>query len=254
MTMTTRSPQWFLIRPRRAPARVRLFCFPYAGGGTPVYRDWQRLLPDEVEVCAAQLPGRGTRLQEPAFTDAGALVEAVAEAITPYLDLPFALFGHSMGAIVSFELARLLRDRHGPAPAHLFVSGRPAPQAPLDRERTFDLPEPLFWEKLRGLNGTPAEVLEHPELRELMLPLLRADFSVVETYAYRPGPPLDCPLTAFGGVADAEVSRAQVEAWGEMTTGPFAARVVPGDHFFLNDPWTRELMLRDIARELRAFR
>lgn len=250
MTITTRSPQWFLTRPRKSPARLRLFCFPYAGGGTPIYRDWQRLLPEEVEVCAAQLPGRGTRLQEPAFTDAGALVEALADAITPLLDLPFALFGHSMGAVIGFELARLLRDR----PAHLFVSGRPGPQSRLERDRMFDLPEDLFWERLRRLNGTPAEVIEHPELRELMLPMLRADFSVVETYVYRPGPPLDIPLTAFGGVADAEVSREQVEAWGRETTGPFAARLVPGDHFFLNDPWPRELMLREIARGLRAFR
>jgi medium-chain acyl-[acyl-carrier-protein] hydrolase len=250
MTVTGEAPRWFITRPRAAQAAVRLFCFPYAGGGTPIYRNWPQLLPAEVEVCMAQLPGRGSRIKETPFYKVGPMVEAIADAAEPYLDRPFAFFGHSMGAIISFELARTLRMRGWAMPSHLFVSGRAAPQLPLDRAKTYDLPDPVFHEKLRRLNGTPAEVLEHPELMELMMPLLRADFSVVETYEYTPGEPLACPITAFGGVQDAEVSRAQVEAWREQTADAFSARIMPGDHFFLNDPQTQASMLRVIALEL----
>jgi medium-chain acyl-[acyl-carrier-protein] hydrolase len=170
--------------------------------------------------------------------------------LRPWLDdLPFAFFGHSMGAAVAYEAARRCAA-DGRPPRHLFVSGRRAPQLPADWPVTYDLPDAEFVEYLRSLNGTPAEVFDHPELLELMLPLLRADFSVVETYRYLPGPALDCPVTAFGGAGDVEVGRAEVEAWAAQTTAAFAARVVPGDHFFLNDPQARALMLRVIDTEL----
>lgn len=250
MPSTSQATQWFTTRLPNPHAAVRLFCFPYAGGGTPIYRHWAQQLPPDFEVCAAQLPGRGSRIRDAPFYGVAPMVEAIASAITPYLDRPFAIFGHSMGAILGFELARLLAERGGPAPAHLFVSGRRAPQLPRDGTITYDLPEPQFVAHLRRLNGTPAEVLAHPELMELMLPLLRADFSVVETYRYRPGPPLECPVTAFGGMNDVEVGRAEVEAWREQTSAAFGARIMPGDHFFLNDPKTQALMLRVIASEL----
>lgn len=240
--------RWFSIPQPNPRARVRLFCFPYAGGDAQIYRNWPRQLPS-AEVCAARLPGRGARIQEAAFRDLRSMVEAIA-SVAPYLDRPFAFFGHSMGALVAFELARLLHGRGLPGPAHLFVSGRRAPQLPADWPITYDLPDAEFVEYLRSLNGTPAEVLDHPELLELMLPLLRADFCVAETYDYRPGPALDCPITAFGGAGDAEVSRAEVEAWAAQTSASFLARIMPGDHFFLNNPQTRALMLRVIDMEL----
>lgn len=242
--------QWFNISGRNPRARVRLFCFPYAGGGSTIYRGWQRSLPADIEVCAVNLPGRGGRIKEAPFTDLHELVSAIAEAIVPHLDLPAAFFGHSMGAMISFELARKLRETRGVRPEHLFVSGRRAPQLPDDEPITYNLPEPQLLEELRRLNGTPAEVLEHPELMQLMLPLLRADFSVVETYDFRPGAPLGCPLTVFGGLQDAEVSRRHLEAWGEQTTAAFSVRMLPGDHFFLNTPGAQALLLRIIAEEL----
>jgi len=242
--------QWFNI-PKRSPhARVRLFCFPYAGGGAPIYRNWPRLLPAEIEVCAVNLPGRGGRIKEAPFTDLHEMVSAIAEAIVPHLDLPPAFFGHSMGAMISFELARKLREMRNVRPAHLFVSGRRAPQLPNDDPITHDLPEPQLLEEVRRLNGTPTEVLEHPELMQLMLPLLRADFSVVDTYEYRPGAPLGCPVTVFGGLQDVEVSRQHLEAWGEQTTAAFSVRMLPGDHFFLNSPSPQALLLRIVSEEL----
>jgi len=207
-------------------------------------------LPAEIEVCAAQLPGRGSAIKETPFTDLSEMVSVIAEAIVPYLDLPLAFFGHSMGAMITFELARKLRETQNMQPAHLFISGRRAPQISKDDPITYNLPEPQLIKELQRLNGTPAEVLEHPELMQLMLPLLRADFSVVETYRYRPGAPLDCPVTVFGGLQDAEVSRPHLEAWGELTNAAFSLRMLPGDHFFLNTPSAQALLLRAISHEL----
>jgi len=253
MTATPPVMQWFNVSRRHPHARARLFCFPYAGGGASIYRNWSRLLPPEIEVCAAHLPGRDRRIKESPFTDLSEMVSVIAETIVPYLDLPMAFFGHSMGAMISFELARKLRETQNMRPAHLFVSGRRAPQLPIEEPITYNLPEPQLMKELRRLNGTPTEVLEHPELMQLMLPLLRADFSVVETYSYRPGAPLDCPVTVFGGLQDAEVSRQDLEAWGELTNAAFSLRMLAGDHFFLNTPSTQELLLRSIAQQLQKY-
>jgi medium-chain acyl-[acyl-carrier-protein] hydrolase len=250
MIATLSVMQWFNISRRQPPARARLFCFPYAGGGAPIYRNWSQSLPAEIEVCAAQLPGRGSRIKETPFSDLSEMVAVIAEAIVPYLDLPVAFFGHSMGAMIAFELARKLRETQNMQPAHLFISGRRAPQVPKDDPISHNLPEPELLKELQRLNGTPAEVLEHPELMQLMLPLLRADFSVVETYRYRPGAPLDCPVTVFGGLQDPEVSREHLEAWGEQTNAGFSLRMLPGDHFFLNTPSAQALLLRAISQEL----
>lgn len=215
-----------------------------------IYRSWPQSLPPEVEVCAAQLPGRGTRIREQPFQSLTPLVEAAAEAITPYLDKPFALFGHSMGAVISFELARRLRDLGKPQPSHLFVSGRRAPQVPNEDPVTYNLLDDELQRELLRLNGTPQEVLEHPGLMELMIPLLRADFAVVETYDYHPGAPLGCPITAFGGLQDLDVTREYLEGWREQTAGAFALRMLPGNHFFLNDAQTQTLLLRALSGDL----
>jgi medium-chain acyl-[acyl-carrier-protein] hydrolase len=243
------SVAWFTsLKPASRPG-LRLFCFPYAGGGAHIFGAWPKGLPEEVEVYAAHLPGRGTRLRENAFTDLTQMVKAVGEAIIPLLDMPFAFFGHSMGAILSFELTRYLRQKCNILPVHLLVSGRRAPQIQSTEPITYNLPESQFYEKLRTLNGTTAEVLEHPELMELMLPLLRADFSVVETYAYLPDTPLDCSIMAFGGLQDYKVGRKFLEAWQEQTTSKFTLRMLPGDHFFLNT--SQQLLLRLLSTELR---
>ena len=233
--MTTMSAKrWFHILNPNPGATLRLFAFPYAGGAAMIYRGWPDRLPGNIEVCAVQLPGRGSRLNEPPYKRISAVAQAVADEITPLLDKPFAFFGHSMGALISFEMSRLLRERLKMQPTHLCVSGRQAPHIKDEDTPTFNLPDEEFIKELHRLNGTPKEALEHPELMAILLPLLRADFEMVQTYDYTEAEPLDCPLTAFGGLQDREVSRESLQAWRQHTTSSFALRMLPGDHFFIN--------------------
>jgi medium-chain acyl-[acyl-carrier-protein] hydrolase len=187
-------------------------------------------------------------MRERPFTNLFALVEQLAENLLPYFDKPFAFFGHSMGAMIAFELTRRLRETSGKQPVHLFVSGRRAPQIPGEDEATYNLPDGELVEELRRLNGTPKEVLDNPELMQIMLPFLRADFEIVQTYAYSHGEPLTCPITAYGGMEDHEEHRAMLEGWREQTTADFILRMLPGDHFFLHS--SEALLLKTLAQEL----
>jgi medium-chain acyl-[acyl-carrier-protein] hydrolase len=222
----------------------RLFCFPYAGGGSLIYRKWQDRLAPHIEVCPIQLPGRGNRLNEKLLTSIAGLAEYSASVIEPLLDKPFAFFGHSMGALISFELARHLRQQ----PMHLFASGCRAPQIPDPDPPTYDLVEAEFCKKLTRLNGTPKELLDNADLMQMMMPLLRADFEAAETYRYVDGPKLNCPISAFGGLHDLEVKREYLNSWSEQTTGRFTLRMFEGDHFFIHQCET--LLLYTIGREL----
>ncbi|HEX8139343.1 MAG TPA: thioesterase II family protein [Pyrinomonadaceae bacterium] len=243
-----RQNAWLLSPQPNPKARLRLFCFPYAGGAAQVFRSWPAKLPSVVETVAVQPPGRGARIKEAPFTSMTTLVEAAAEALLPQLDKPFAFFGHSLGAFVSFELARFQRRKGGPRPSALFVSGARAPQLPSLKEPIHNLPDDELIEALRDLKGTPDEVLDNAELMQFMLPLLRADFEVNESYAYRDEPPLDYPITAFGGTEDEQVSRERLEGWREQTRASFTLRLLPGDHFFLHS--SQELLLRELSRAL----
>jgi medium-chain acyl-[acyl-carrier-protein] hydrolase len=241
---------WAIYPARNPAARLRLFCFPYAGGGATVFSAWPRLLPPEVEVVAVQPPGREARLSETPYSDLMQLVETMYRELRPHLDKPFAFYGHSNGGLMAFELARTLRREGGPMPLQLFAGGRPAPQLELDDPPIHALPHDEFIQELRRFAGTPDEILENEEIMELIMPLLRADFAMGETYRYVPEPPLDLPICAYGGVGDAEVTEAQIEAWREQTTGEFRMRMFPGDHFFINGD--RALVLAEMSRELRT--
>ncbi len=225
---------WIAYRKPRPQARLRLLCFPYAGGGALTYRPWAVEMPPESDVLPVQLPGRERRLRERPHTRVGPLVEAATRSLEPYLDRPFAVFGYSMGALIGYEFVQRLRRERGLEPVHVLVAARRAPQLPPDPDDYYKLSDPDFKERLREMNGTPAEVLEHPELMELVLPLLRADFELNDTYEPAGHPPLGCPLTVFGGLEDGEVTREELEAWRAVTTGPFQLRMFAGDHFFLN--------------------
>lgn len=159
----------------------------------------------------------------------------------PHCDKPFAFFGHSMGALISFELARLLKKKYGVQPLHLFVSGHRAPQIKDPHESVHNLPDKELVQKLNGLNGTPREVLEHPELMQVVLPILRADFAICETYQYTNEPPLSSPIVAFGGMEDEEAGPEQLEGWRAQTVANFSLHMFPGDHFFLHTAQTRLL-------------
>lgn len=232
--MTTPVNRWIFCPRPNPSARVRLFCFPYAGGVASAFRLWAQHLPPTIEVNAIQLPGRESRFREPPFSELPPLVQLLADVLNPLYNKPFAFFGHSMGAIISFELARQLRRQGTPNLIHLFVSARVAPHV-LDGEQVLHrLPEPEFIAKLRELNGTPEAVLQDPELRKMVLPLLRADLAVNEAYTYTDEAPLDIPISAFGGVRDPRVSEEYIKKWAEHTRKTFKLRMLPGDHFFMN--------------------
>lgn len=247
MTITLAATPWLTPFKQNQRAPMRLFCFPYAGGGSHIYREWIDSLPASIEVCPIQLPGRGARMMEAPFSQMSSLVQALTEALLPYLDKPFACFGHSMGALVSFEFARRLRSQNGPKPIHLFVSGCFAPDIP-DSEPLHHLPDSELLTELCRLNGVPKEVQENAELMRLMLPTIRADCTITETYSYTNEAPLDCPISAFGGLQDQMVSRDDLEAWRNQTTASFSLRMFPGDHFFLRS--AEPLLLRVLSREL----
>ena len=250
MTPASATGPWLAVPRPNPSAPSRLFCFPYAGGGASVYRRWADTFPPSVELCAIQLPGRETRFEEPTFDRLPPLVEALGRALGPALDRPFTFFGHSLGALVNFELTRWLRRLGRPLPARLLVSARRAPQLPSHEPPIHALPEPAFRRKLRRLDGTPAAVLDNDELMALVLPVLRADFAVGETYAYTPEAPLDVPVTAFAGRGDPLASPEQMEPWRDQTTAAFRLQVFPGGHFFLNT--ATAALLEAVARECAA--
>jgi len=249
MVKPSTAANWFISQKPNPKAQLRLFCFPYAGGGTSVFRGWADRLPPEIEIRVAQLPGRETRLSDAPFTSLPPLVAAITEAFAFASDKPFATFGHSMGAIISFELVRQLRGDYGLEPQQMIVSGCRAPQRNLTTKTIYDLPEPEFIKELTALNGMLQDVVEHPELMQLLIPTLRADFEAIQTYAYSPEPPLDCPLTAFGGLQDPEVTQEDLEAWGAQTRGDFKVRMFPGDHFFLHS--SQAEFFQALSQELR---
>lgn len=238
---------WYRANPQAA---LRLFCFPYGGGGAAAFRTWQDLLPSTIEVCPVQIPGREERLNEPCATRLVSLVETIAESLSTFLDKPFAFFGHSLGAMMAFQLARQLRKEQLAQPLHLFVSGRRAPHIPDSGPRLYDLPTPEFVEALRQRNYVRPEILERTRLLELVAPILRADYEMVQTYSYEPDAPFDFPITAFGGTEDFDESGENLEAWRNQTRAAFTLHLFPGDHFFVNS--SQAALLEAIAGHLQT--
>lgn len=227
---------------------MRLFCFPYAGGGASAYRSWQEAFPAGIEICGVQLPGREGRVGEvPATTIAG-LVPALADALREWLDRPFAFFGHSMGALIAFELTRHLQMSGGPVPAILFASAHQAPHLPRGTAQLATLPDLALMEQVRAMGGTPQELLDNRELLELILPVIRADFAICESYTYQPGPKLTLPIEVFGGLADRTVTHGELMPWSAHTEGRFRIRMLPGNHFFIHA--ARPLLLRYVTEGL----
>lgn len=239
---------WLAYHRPNPQASLRLFCFPYAGGGGSAFGSWSNYFPAQVEVCPVQLPGRESRLKETPYKRLTLLVDVLAEALLPALDKPFAFFGHSMGALIGFELTRYLRQRAMPQPIHLFAAGARAPQLPDTEPPVHHLPEEEFVDALRTFNGTPEEVLQHKELMEILLPCLRADFEICETHVYQPDAPLSMPITVFGGWQDKKIAPHELGAWRDQTSSACAVHMFPGDHFFLHS--CREQLLQIVSRVL----
>jgi medium-chain acyl-[acyl-carrier-protein] hydrolase len=243
---------WFVCPQPNPGAETRLFLFPYAGAGPAAFGKWPAELSSLVETWIAHYPGRGSRHNEPAITRISTLVERLAQAIQPRLDKPFAFFGHSLGGLAAFELARQLRRQNLPQPQILFVSACGAPGIPDPHPPMHALPEAEFLQALQELNGIPTEMMKLPELLELLLPSLRADFEAIENYDYTPRELLiGCPVVAFGGLDDPRVSRERLESWSAHTNDGFTLRYFPGDHFFINT--ARKAVVASILTELAAF-
>lgn len=226
--------RWFWAARARPAAEARLVCIPYAGGAASVFRGWHHLAPPDVAVCPVELPGRGGRMDEEPFLRMPPLVHALADALEPLLDRPFVLFGHSMGGLVAFELTRLLRRRGWPEPCHLFVAASPAPDTPRPFPPIHQESDAVLKERLHTFDGTPPEALADNELMALVLPVIRADFAVIETYDYREEPPLEVPSTVLGGIHDRTVRFSELDRWRRHLARA-ELRMLPSGHFFVND-------------------
>ena len=240
--------RWTVVARPNPDPRVRLFCFPYAGGSATIYREWGEILPPDIEVQAVQLPGREWRLKDEPYDRVRPLVEELATVLKGLFETPFAFFGHSLGAIISFELARELRRRGLAAPERLFLSGNRATHLPRLEMDIHNAPDEVFFEGLRRLEGTPEELLENEGLMKLLLPAMRADFAMAETYEFTPEPPLDMPFSVFGGLGDLSTDRPRLEPWAEHTTAEVKVRIVPGGHFFVNE--SGDHILRAVFQDL----
>ncbi|MDA0566296.1 alpha/beta fold hydrolase [Streptomonospora sp. S1-112] len=241
------APSWLRRFRPRPEARIRLVCLPHAGGGANAYRAWAALLPPGVELVAVQPPGREDRMGEDPADDMAEAVAAVAEELAPLLDRPYALFGHSMGSAVAFELARRLRGMGLPEPDRLYASGRRAPaDAPPGTVHLAS--DDAIAAELARLGGTDPQVLAEPGLREAVLACVRADYRLIERYRPFAGAPLSCPVSVFLGAADPEVDAGRARLWSQTTTGRVDVRVFPGDHFYLGP--RRAEVVAELVRRL----
>ncbi|MDH2423777.1 alpha/beta fold hydrolase [Sphaerisporangium sp. TRM90804] len=242
--------RWIRRPPRGAQPKAQLVCFHYAGGGTSAFQRWTGKIPDWVDLRFVQLPGRENRFREPPFRTMPPLVRALADELATVLAPPFLLFGHSMGARVAFALTHELTARGLPLPELLVVSGTPAPSV-TDWKHAHHLPEKELIQHLIDLGGVPPEVLDSPELLELMLPVIRCDLELSETSRLTyPKPLPGVPVLAIAGEEDVIAPPEKVQPWGKETSGPFEFVVLPGNHFFLHNMLDETLapILRGLGR------
>jgi medium-chain acyl-[acyl-carrier-protein] hydrolase len=246
--------KWLPHRRALPSAAARLFCIPYAGGGAVAFRTWIDRLAPAIELCAVEPPGRGSRFPEPAFRGVAAYADALVPIVQELSDKPFAVFGHSLGATVAFELVQRLRRMGGPLPAAVVLSGhglKDVPEPPI-----YSLPTPRFIERLKRYDGTPPGLLDDAELMDLVLPKLRAAYDAAGKHEYDLTTPLDVPILALGGIADPTVPRESLEAWAGQTSGPFALRMFPGSHFYLRgeEPRVIDAVREFVEKSLRGTR
>jgi surfactin synthase thioesterase subunit/aryl carrier-like protein len=221
-------------RQAQARPRLRLLCFPHAGGAASTFRRWQSLIGDEVEVWAVQLPGREGRRHEALHRRVASAVEEILSSLGPRLEQPFALFGHSVGAYLAYALALELRRRGRRPPEHVFVAAQVPPHDRLIPDPLHRLTDAELLARLERYGGIPAELLAHRDALELALPRLRADLEVSETFAATSADRLDVPVTAFGGLHDRTIRGPDIDRWRELTTSRFHIEWWPGDHFFVH--------------------
>jgi len=243
--------KWVVIDEKKTEARLRLFCFPYAGGGANVYKRWNDYLPDSIELACIELPGRGRRINEPSIRQKDILVGTLKKAIIPYLEeKPFCFFGHSMGALIAYELIQSLNKDEGLLPKYFFPSAHRAPHlARSTNRKTYDLPDEALIQRLRELDGTPEMILNNTELLHLVLPIMRADLQICETYQFSTeNNSIPVPITAFSGLNDKNVSVESMEEWSSLTNRSFELMRLEGDHFFIHQ--YEQLIVQQITEKL----
>ncbi|OEE65941.1 hypothetical protein A1OO_09025 [Enterovibrio norvegicus FF-33] len=228
-----KNSDWFVIPAPNAQAKMRLFCFPYAGGNAATFQAWTQVLPTFVELVIVQPPGRASRLLEPAINNMHEMTTELLKFSKDITSLPYVLLGHSLGSRVAYQLAVELIEQHYPSPIHFIASGSRAPHTVKTSERICDLPDKLFLDKIAAMNGTPKEVMMNKELMELLLPMLKADFSISDNYQASQSP-LPCDITALAGTDDEQVSEKQLVAWAELTSTEFKSMHFHGGHFFID--------------------
>lgn len=246
MSVVTGRATWLRDLTRATAGAMRLFCVPHAGAGSLAFRRWPASLGPDVKVTAVQLPGREERIRESGYERLDLLVNDLVSVLAGALDQPYAFFGHSMGSLVVYEATRRIRERALPPPAWLFCSGLAAPHLAGRDSKISELSDDEFQHAITRLNGFPADIAEKDHLMEMLLPGLRRDFRLYEDYVYIPGPPLDVPLTVFGGTEDG-VARADLDRWRELSVGPFRLSMVPGDHYTMTQ---REELAQAVRSDL----
>jgi len=245
------TPQWFISTDKpRIETRLQIFCFPYSGGGASIFYDWPKYFPQDINIMALQLPGHESRMAEELVSDLILLIDKLAVAISPYLDKPYIFFGHSLGALISFELTHRLKKMNVSLPKCLIVSGRAAPHTPSKNGIIHNLPNSEFIAKLKEYNGLPEIILDNQELLDLFLPIIRADFKLSESHLHMKDEPLPVPIIALAGKNDQNVIIENVALWMEHTTKSFKEYLLPGDHFFIKSHLEEVLnIIQDVIKE-----
>ena len=250
--VSVKNGRWVICQQPRPEAKLRLFCFPYAGGGASAFKSWNEFFSDDIELCIFQMPGREERLGEKLITDMSQLVDVLVEEITTYSDRPFAFFGHSMGAIVAYETACRLRNIDAIQPLHIFLSARAAPHLQEDGDPLRFLDDETFIDRLHQTYGAvPEAIRQSEELKKVFLPILRADVELLEKYKNIRSEPLDCPISVLGGKSDPAISKAMLAGWQTLTSSVFVQHEFPGEHFFINSERNLviDTILNDLARK-----
>ena len=244
--------RWVSERNRVEGSRIRLFCLPHAGSGAAAFNSWKRIFPSLVEVCPILLPGRETRLDEASYSDCDLLIRDMTDALSNWFDKPYAIFGHSMGALLAFEMAQTVRSRGLREPRYLFLSGRIAPHLAQAQRPIHQLPhDELIAELEARYGGLPREILQDPEMLEIFLPILRTDLTLIETHCYRERPRLRCPIMVSAGVHDVTVSNESLAAWRIHTVERVEVHWFSGGHFYLTGD-SRASLLEKIAEKMLA--
>ena len=247
--VTLKPGRWVICPKSRPKAKLRLFCFPYAGGGASAFKSWNEVLPENIELCIFQMPGREERLGETLITEMPILVDAMVKEVEAFSDIPHAFFGHSMGAIVAYEVARQLITGSGNQIKHLFLSARASPDLQDNSDPLRFLDDEIFIDRLHQTYGAvPEAIRQSAELRKVFLPILRADVELLEKYKEVMSEPLDCPISVFGGKSDPAISKGMLSGWRTRTNAVFMQHEFPGEHFYLN--LEREAVIKTILNDL----